>query len=583
MTTRESDTAATSAPPSAASIAISQQRLHMMQHLSQVHADLGYLPGEVKRECATRLGVHTEHLSRIVRHYRATGQVAVRPGSTKKQTLTNEFAAQVAFFQARGVVRKAWEIAKTNGAIPDSMGYKTFERRVKEWDPALRACAKGGYRAMVKEQFFNIEHIPFKGYAYGSDHTALPIQVIPERGTKPVWPWLTTLVDLATRALLAYKVTLHTPNSQDNIDVFLEAVKGWETEDGVFVGGKPNFLRTDRGGDYISDLLAHNLFNLDVGRQFTEPYSSWQNGRVEALNGTIDEDFAPTMPGFHSGGEVAYTRRVLKTPLDPASLTTIEDLDRRFGDWAGDYNNKVHSGLNGLTPLEAWAADAHEVERADADTIRNAMTHRTQAKLQHYGIDARKTIYSHPTLSVLRQHGVRDIELRWHEHNRNEVEVFVEGVHQVTALRTSVQPEHHRLGVLSIRGKQQRETQRLMRHADHARVMADRERMLEEGHAIEDLPQLPALPDQVDGQRNGQVDEQTMALFQRALSTAGDDVSGTASEVAPAPDKRPGIPSLAGPAPDDSDTPPTETDGQRDDLLAQFPGLTSNPPSGGAA
>ena len=24
---------------------------------------------------------------------------------------------------------------------------------------------------MVKEQFFNIEHIPFKAYAYGTDHT----------------------------------------------------------------------------------------------------------------------------------------------------------------------------------------------------------------------------------------------------------------------------------------------------------------------------------------------------------------------------------------------------------------------------
>lgn len=374
------------------------------------------------------------------------------------------------------------------------MDLRTFQRRVNEWDPALRACAKGGYRAMVQHQFFNVEHIPYRGHAFGTDHTFLPIQVLPSRGsTKPVWPWLTTLMDLKTRVVLAYLLTLHTPNTEDSLNTLLEGIHGWYTPEGVFVGGKPEFIRSDRGGDYISEALARNLINLDVGRQFTEPYSSWQNGRVEALNGTLDSQFAPTVPGFHPGGEAEYTRRVLKTPLQVTSLITFDALDRRLGDFFGDYNNRPHSALNGLTPLEAWGADSHPIVPADRGTLLYAMTPRDTRRLNHYGIEIRGAIYSHPTLAKLRKENVTSVEVRYHEHDHYRIEVFVDGVHECTATKSTVQPEHQKLGVLSVRAKQRREVEALIRAADYQRVIAERERLREEGV---DESEWPALPDE---------------------------------------------------------------------------------------
>lgn len=505
--------------PTAASRAEAARRHEALVHLRQVKDDLGYVPGDVKTEVAQSLGVHEEHLSRMLRHFIKFNHVAVRPGSTRKKTLPDVWRAQVAYFHYRGVASKAWEALRKSGGIPADMGYKAFERRVNEWDPAIRACAKGGYRAMVKHQFFNIEHIPYKGYAYGSDHTALPIMVIPMRGTKPVWPWLTTLIDFKTRVVLAYKLTIHTPTTEDSLDVFLEGVYGWFTNDGVFVGGKPNFLRTDRGGDYLSHLLSKNLIDLSIGRQFTEPYSSWQNGRTEALNGTIDEDFAPTVPGFHPGGEAEYTRRVLKTPIQPASLLTLETLDRRLGDWFGDYNNRVHSKLNGLTPLQAWAADSHQTERATNATVVNAMTTRETRTLNHYGIESRSAFYSHPTLARLRKRSVGQVEVRYHEHDRNRIEVLVEGVHECTAIRDAVQPEHHRLGVLAVRGAQRRLAERLIREADYDRVMAERERMLEEGA---DEAELPAIPVRPSDEPDEQMSDEAMAAMDQAVEATVD-------------------------------------------------------------
>lgn len=482
------------AAPTTAARALAAHRKQALIHLCAIRAQQGHVPGSVVIEVAAQLEVHPEHLKKLIRQFRENEKVSERPGSTYKKCVLDEWQAKVQFFVNRGVASKTYEALMSAGHLPAGMSLRAFQRRVREWDPALLACAQGGYHAMVKHQFFNVEHIPFRAYAYGSDHTKLPIMVIPERGTKPIWPWLTTLIDLKTRVVLAYLLTEHVPNSTDSIDTLIEGVRGWYTAKGLFVGGKPQFLRTDRGGDYISEALTKNLMNLEMGRQFTEPYSSWQNGRVEALNGTIDQDFAPSIPGFHPGGEDEYTRRVLKTPIPVTSLVTLDVLDRRLGGFFGDFNNRPHSSLNGLTPLEAWAADEHRPDVAEKETIVNAMSVKETRRLHHYGIEVRGAIYSHPTLATLRKQHVSHVEVRFHAHDKHHIEVFVDGLWECTATKTTVQPEHHRLGVLSVRSAQRREMERLIRSADYERVLAEHARLREEGVDESEFPLLPPNP-----------------------------------------------------------------------------------------
>ncbi len=472
---------------------IDSVRAAVLTHLSEVRRIENRIDGDLMADACERLGVGPRQVRRMVDEFDAVGFIPARAEHPHKIEL-NKWKAQVAYFVAAGVASKALDALKAAGDAPETMCERTFQRRVHEWDPAIVACAKGGYRAMVKHQFFNLEQNPYRGYAYGSDHTFLPIQVIPGRGMKPVWPWLTTLIDLHTRVVLAYRLTLHTPNTVDNLHVLIDGIRGWYTPEGVFVGGKPGFLRTDRGADYLSIALSDNLLNLNVGRQSTQPYSSWQNGAVERMNGTLDRDFAPTVPGYHPGGEAEYTRRVLKTPINPASLLTPMTLDRRLGDFFGDYNNRPHSSLNGMTPLEAWAADETPLEIADRETLVYAMPHRESRVLHHYGIEIRGHMYSHPTLGILRKQNVGEVDVRFHDHDIDHIEVFVDGTHECTATRSEVQPQHQRFGVLSVRAKQRRIAEALLRSADRERVLQEHERLREEGV---DESEWPALPDEV--------------------------------------------------------------------------------------
>lgn len=485
----------------AADMVVDSPRAAALKTLAQIREAEGRVPEQTMAEYAASLNMCVGHLRRLLRQYRATGRVPNKPhGNPHKIELPNPFRAQVLYFLWKGNAAKTYEALGELGELPARMDLRTFQRRVNEWDPALRACARFGYHAMVKHQFFNVEHIPYRGYAFGTDHTLLPIMVLNSRGsTTPVWPWLTTVIDLKSRVVLAYKLTTHTPKTEDSLDALVEAVHGWYTEDDVFVGGRPEFIRSDRGGDYIAHALALNLINLDIARQFTEPYSSWQNGRVERINGTLDTEFAPGVPGFHPGGEAEYTRRALKTPLKVESLITVEALDRRIGDFFGDYNNRPHSRLNGLTPLQAWAEDTQPVVRADEGTIVNAMTRRSTRRLQRYGIEVRGTIYSGPFLARLRRENIREVEVRYHDHDPNHIKVLVDGVYEGTATKSEVQSEHERLGVLSVRAAQRRLMERLTRAADYERVLNERERLREEGVAESEWPALPDLPDEDDG------------------------------------------------------------------------------------
>lgn len=501
--------------PTRRSLGVAAERDQKMRYLMQVWDELGHIPGEVRTDTARQLGVHEEHLARMFRTYRATGYVSARPGSTKKIMLPDEYRAKVAFFVNAGVITETFDYLGDRNELPAGMSYQTFRRRVLEWSPAIRACAKGGVTAMAKHQMFNDDFIPFKGYAYGTDHTQLPIRVIPPRSTKPVFPWLSILIDFYTRVILAFALTMDVPTAEDDLSLILEGIRGWKTRDGMQVGGKPMFLRTDRGGDYISALVSSNLIDLNIERQFTEPYASHQNGRTEAVHRTLDQEFAPKIPGYYAGGHDAYTRRVFKIPVATRSLVSGEILDIRLVDWVGEYNNRTHSKLGGLTPLEAWAADPHQVEAADENDIRLRMPVREHRTVHRYGIESRRRIYQGARLGRLKKAGVKEVAVKYHEHDPLSIEVFLDDAYQCTVPRTDVQPNEDRFGVLSRRRAERLEAERLIRKSDYERVLAERQRLEEDDVDASQWPVLPADPDaepEIDGDAaDAQATDQAMA------------------------------------------------------------------------
>jgi transposase InsO family protein len=211
-------------------------------HLREVRLHQGRIAEALLNDCAARLSMTPRHLRRVVaaladqnRHVPAT--------SRARKDLVNEHLTKVAYFKHAGNATKAFAELKARD-LSGEMNLRTFQRRVGEFDAWLKACAKGGYREMVKHQLFNVEHIPYRTYAYGMDHTKLPIMVVPERGSTPVFPWLTTVIDLRTRVVLAWVLTAHDPGIEQSASALAEAILGRRPSAASSVASRSSFAPT---------------------------------------------------------------------------------------------------------------------------------------------------------------------------------------------------------------------------------------------------------------------------------------------------------------------------------------------------
>ena len=118
--------------------------------------------------------------------------------------------------------------------------------------------------------------------------------------------------------------------------------------------GKPEMVRTDRGGAFTSaeftDWLEAALIDHIVGR----PYHPQGGGKVESLIGTI--------------------RREL---WDIEQFASRAEADRRLAEFLADYNERrAHMGIDGLTPADRFFGRADHV----LETI-NAISRQRQGAL----------------------------------------------------------------------------------------------------------------------------------------------------------------------------------------------------------
>jgi transposase InsO family protein len=104
-------------------------------------------------------------------------------------------------------------------------------------------------------------------------------------------------------------------------------------EELFLVRGKPRYLRSDNGPEFVARALRRWLEESGVGPLFIEPGSPWQNAYVESFNGKLRDELL-NLELFLSLDEAKYV------------------ADR----WRLDYNHhRPHSSLNWMTPA-AFAA-----------------------------------------------------------------------------------------------------------------------------------------------------------------------------------------------------------------------------------
>ena len=94
------------------------------------------------------------------------------------------------------------------------------------------------------------------------------------------------------------------------------------------VRGRPKYIRSDNGPEFIADAIKKWLKKKHVETLYVEPGSPWENGYIESFNGKLRDEIL--------NREMFYSVKEAKVLVE---------------DWRLEYNNhRPHSGLGYMTP-----------------------------------------------------------------------------------------------------------------------------------------------------------------------------------------------------------------------------------------
>ncbi|MFE7235933.1 Mu transposase C-terminal domain-containing protein [Streptomyces sp. NPDC057596] len=315
-----------------------------------------------------------------------------------------------------------------------------------------------------------------RGRCWEMDHKQLPLVVLPPKG-KAICPWLTTVVDDGTRALLGWAVAV-TPTS-GTVFTAMRMAMLHEPEISPF-GAVPEFVRIDRGLEFAADDVEGALGTLAVVMHRLPAFQPHRKGKVERLNLTIEQMLIAQLPGFTGGPRDACGK--LYGPVKDSVAAKqaaegqsdgpmrIERFVERFAAWARWYNTeRPHRMLAGRTPLQAWTDDVAPLRRIGADRLRHLMLAATDRTIQKDGISFQSLTYLAPELYG---RGGQRVQIRYMPHDDRSIEVYAGGEHLCTAYPTGqLTPEQTE----AFRAHARAEAERLGRERRRASRRARRE------------------------------------------------------------------------------------------------------------
>lgn len=199
------------------------------------------------------------------------------------------------------------------------------------------------------------------------DHTQLPHEVCialqdPNAGEVRYVvgkPWLTVVIDAATRYILAIILGLDPPSSirtlralkmacgpKDHIWRRLSEIKNPSHATGI-----PFAVTFDNGKDFHSKDVTQTLSELSIDVGYAGIYRPDQKPFVERFNRTI-KLWMLKFPG----GYTFKTRKSGPTPKELRGIKkmTLDEMEEMLWRWVLDvYHQRPHAGLHGATPAEA--------------------------------------------------------------------------------------------------------------------------------------------------------------------------------------------------------------------------------------
>jgi putative transposase len=338
------------------------RRLSQLSHISE---------HDIRRATA-ELGLSQSRIYTLVNRFRenptTTSLIPERPGPAKGGSKL-KFEVEEIIQRMIGTVylsRQKPNIAALTRAIKHecataglpSPSRMTVSARLSLYKPQLKVRAREGGKAAVAFQ----PAVKQYGAQYALetvqiDHTLVDQIIVDVQTRQPIGrPWLTLAIDLASRMVTGFYLTLDHPSATSVAMTLRQSVlskEAWLADRGIAaswpVVGIPDRLHMDNGKDFHSRALARGCQEYGIEQQFRPPATPHFGGHIERLIGTMMGEVhllpgttfsnVPARGDYDSVGHSAMTLAELEIWL------TIQIV--------GIYHVRVHSGL-GVPPNVAW-------------------------------------------------------------------------------------------------------------------------------------------------------------------------------------------------------------------------------------
>ena len=323
-------------------------------------------------ETAVELGLSRATLYRMIRLYRDGGTVSsLLPRSVgrpkKSRSLALECEALIA-----GTIRRFYlkpEKPKFSRLVQEvrlrcleagfaPANWRTIKSRVEDLDARIVAQRRKDEPAIKATKAMPHHYIATQPLAIVQiDHTRVDVVVVDEETGEPIGrPWITLAIDVFTRMVAGFHLTMAAPSRLSTGLALLHAVhdksvwlKEREIEAPWPVAGLPETLHADNGSDFRSrafvracrelwhqDHLAHP--GRAALRRTYRTFDRHDDGRRSTASGTTHG--SPAAKGDYKS--------------DKAARLTLRELERWIGhEIAGRYHNSIHSALK-RPPIAVW-------------------------------------------------------------------------------------------------------------------------------------------------------------------------------------------------------------------------------------
>ncbi len=414
----------------------------LVERLNAIRAAHGRLPRGALKDAAARAGIPKSTLAR----YLAKGV----PSSEGRPRFrwTEEL---VPYLQVSGGdVTFARELISADHGEEGLPQVRQLQRAVaRDLDPGTIVEIKHGQRAAMQMRTVLRVEQSRRNELWLADHKQLDVWAVPLRGTKPIKPWMTIIIDSYSRRLLGAALSIR-PNQGHVLAALRSAIAR---------AGVPEDLLFDRGLEFTADAITRAAGDLVFSVTATQGYRPEHKGKVEAVAKTIGRRVVRGLP---QRTQKPIDRRGRPLPAPPEEPLTFEDLVMRFYECVDAYNHAPHSSLNRETPIGVYEVDTAPERLVDARLLRRFLLKARDGKVREHGIRFHNNWYWDEQLEG---HRHMPVEIRYAPDDLTVVELYRDGRHWCTAPLADPAGPEMREQVAAVRRRTTQERARAVRRA----------------------------------------------------------------------------------------------------------------------